>query len=517
VKRLLQSKAAIAVALVLLPTLLATGPARCGAEQADPGHPTTAEGPNGTPAVAGLSGGPEHSSATNRPGGTPTAASPASRALVLEKIVITGNRHLDERVILDAIRLEPGDTVTVAVLEQARLQLLEASSIINEVNLFTRPGSVRGALILEIDLVERKAFSLETGYGYHDVNGWFLTLIGLRFDPLYRTDSRLRLGLRFGFNLISLDGEWENPPPVQGGLGWGTRFYVRTEERRFFGNGTPEYPEVPALGGYTWSGPEWTEFRHEISRAGGEVAGLYRHGDARFSFGARVESAEPESTFLDVERDVAGLKEDFPPDLAQDIEETLITGLFFRMTRDTRDHVIYPRSGSFALLSLEANNTFLGGDKTFSRVVLDYRHLADLGGSRVLSGRLNAGITSSGTPYYERFTLGGIYSIRGFRELSLSPTAGYDGFWMGSCELRFPLLGSAPEPPRLCGLVFFDVGQGWQRGEALSSRDLHSAVGYGVRLRLPWLGMLGVDAGIPFSLGRTDERFRIHGSLGFSF
>ena len=218
-----------------------------------------------------------------------------------------------------------------------------------------------------------------------------------------------------------------------------------------------------------------------------------------------------------MERDTERGLDDFPDALKADADETLITGLLFRMTRDTRDHVVYPRSGSFALLSLEANNTFLGGDEIFTRTVLDVRKLAHLGSDRVLSGRVNAGITTSGTPYYERFALGGIYSIRGFRELSLSPTAGDDGFWLAGCELRFPLIGSPDAPPRLSGLVFVEGGQGWQRGNALSTADIESAAGYGVRLRLPWLGMLGIDAGIPLSPGRTGDNFRVHGSLGFSF
>ncbi|MFH1754068.1 MAG: BamA/TamA family outer membrane protein, partial [Candidatus Latescibacterota bacterium] len=100
---------------------------------------------------------------------------------------------------------------------------------------------------------------------------------------------------------------------------------------------------------------------------------------------------------------------------------------------------------------------------------------------------------------------------------SLSPTAGDNGYWMVSEELRWPLISSGEGPPRLSGLVFFDVGQGWQHGDVLTADDMEAAAGYGIRLRLPWVGTLGIDAGIPFTDGKTDDNFRVHGSLGFSF
>ena len=91
---------------------------------------------------------------------------------------------------------------------------------------------------------------------------------------------------------------------------------------------------------------------------------------------------------------------------------------------------------------------------------LTLAELVSLGGDLVLSGRLAAGIASRGTPYYERFTLGGIYSVRGFRELSLSSTEGDDGGWIACCELRFPLIPSVGAPPRLSGLAFFRTACG---------------------------------------------------------
>jgi outer membrane protein insertion porin family len=225
----------------------------------------------------------------------------------------------------------------------------------------------------------------------------------------------------------------------------------------------------------------------------------------------------PESSYVDSDSDVEHPLADFPASMRSEIQNTVITGLFFRVVRDTRDRLDYPRSGSFSILQMQSNNTFLGGDEIFAKAELDFRKHVGLGGWRVLSSRLAAGITSPGAPYYERFFLGGMYSVRGFRELSLSPPSGNDGFVILSEELRVPLVSSAGNVPRLTGLVFIDAGLGWRRGAAIDSSDVQAAAGYGVRLRLPWIGTLGVDAGVPFTDGRTGDRFYVHGSLGFSF
>jgi outer membrane protein assembly factor BamA len=435
---------------------------------------------------------------------------------VVDSIFVSGNQYLKTEEILGSIDLAPGDTVSAGVLERERIRLLQAHRTLLKADFLPRPGSRRGSIILEVDVVERKRFSFETGYGYHDTNGWFLTLAGLRVDPLYRTDSMLRLGFRLGFNLTSLDVEWEKPAPVTGGLGANARLFVQNEERRFFGScGGADPASEPAS--CSVDGTEWFELRQDIGRVRGEASTLYWVGGTRFSFGIGLESVRPESTFHDAEHSEDVGVEDLPEAIAQDIEETLITGLFLRVNSDTRNDVVYPAAGSVLFFSIEANTTLLGGDQAFTRVVADYRKLIDLGGNRVLAGRLSAGVTSTGTPYYERFAIGGIYSIRGFRELSLSPVSGDDGYWIASCELRFPLITSVAAPPRLSGLVFLDSGMGWRRDDTSTPETVEAAIGYGARLRLPWLGVLGVDVGIPLTEGRTGEKFQVHGALGFSF
>jgi outer membrane protein assembly factor BamA len=375
-------------------------------------------------------------------------------------------------------------------------------------------------VILDIAITEKRPVILETGFGYHDIYGWFLTLLGVRIEPGFAGGTGLGLGVRLGFHISGIDGGIERRGNSSG-LGFGSSFHIYSQKQVFFA-GAPGASPAGGDGGEgdaaSGGGQDLHNMQQKIDRAGAELYLLYcAREHTRFSFGLRAESVKPESSFVDSDDDVEHSLADFPAALRPEIENTVITGLFFRVVRDTRDRLDYPRSGSFSILQMQTNNTYLGGDEIFAKAELDFRKHVSFGGWRVLSARFAAGIASQGAPYYERFYLGGIYSIRGFRELSLSPPWGNDGFVIASEELRVPLVTSAGNAPRLTGLVFVDTGLGWERGVALDSSDIQAAAGYGVRLRLPWFGTLGVDAGVPLTDGRTGDRFYVHGSLGFSF
>ena len=433
------------------------------------------------------------------------AAHPTERVLQLERIETVGNNRTSREIILRHVAIEPGDAVDVEIIDGAR-DRLTATGYFSDVDLSTRPGAGRGAVILVVTVTERSLLSVETGFGYDDLYGWFLTLVGLRMDNTLGIESTFRLGLRLGFRIAGVDAAWETPIPRDGGIAFALRGHVYNQSHLFFGSGPP------------WDGADWRRFEQDITRAGAEAAIRFGTGGAtRFSMGLHVESSEPDSAFMDVSKDEELGPEDLPPTLQTDLGDVLTTGAFFRVVRDTRSSDLYPVSGSFSLLTLEINDTFLGGDLIFTRVMGDVRKHISLGNGTVWSSRAKAGWLTSGAPYYDRFYLGGNYSIRGFEEWSLSPAGGDDGFWLINTEIRTPLVGSRGPQPRLTGILFFDAGQGWQRGDTSSFRDLESAVGYGVRLGMPWLGTLGLDVGVPISEGRTGAPFRIHLLLGFSF
>jgi outer membrane protein insertion porin family len=433
---------------------------------------------------------------------------PSGGVLLLDEVVFTGNNRVTDEILRGSLSILPGDTITVSSLARARLDILYSHYLVRDVRLSTSPGALLGYVKVEMEIEERSRVAFETGFGYHDIYGWFVTIAGLRWNPVKGNDSMWRAGVRIGWHLTGLDADWEKPGLLENGAGAGARFWVYNQEHLFYGTGPGSQENEPAR----------REFRQDISRAGAELYLLYRQKrNTRFTFGLRAESVDPDSTFRDAESDDEYSGGDLPPSMQSALKKTTITGFQFRMIRDTRDLAAWPRSGSFTNLSLQANTEMLGGDEIFSKVEFDTRFYLGTDGWKAVTGRFKAGITSTGTPYYDKFFIGGIYSVRGFQELSLSPPRGHDGFWIAGLELRVPLIPSGSRPPRLTGLIFFDAGQGWLRDEPLTASTVQSALGYGFRLRLPWLGMLGLDVGVPLSEGTTGDAYRVHGALGFSY
>jgi len=457
----------------------------------------------------GLVASPSPSRAQSVPAPRLEDSETAARRLTLEEIAVVGNNRTGYNTILGYARLVPGDPVDLDAFDAARERLL-ATGYFKSVEFSTRPGSRIGQVLLFIEVVERSPVSFETGFGYDDLHGWFLTIVGLRLDQALLDDSRLRLGWRFGFRISGLDADWQKSVSPGGRFSVGLRGHLYQQQHLFFGSG----PQ----GSQPWQGPEAIRFQQQIARAGAELTLDFRPRTSnQFTFGLRAEAVLPDSTFQNQESDQDFDYTNLPPELQNDLGRANITGFVLRGIHDTRDFVPYPTTGSFALLSIEANNTYLGGDLSYTRARVDLRKHFSVRGGGVFSNQIKSGVATRGAPYYERFYLGGIYWIRGFEEWSLSPVMGDDMFWMYSGEFRFPLVKSHGRQPRLTGLLFFDAGQGWNHNDIVSADDINSAWGYGFRLKLPWLGTLGLDAGIPLTPGRTGDPYRVHVSLGMSF
>lgn len=428
----------------------------------------------------------------------------AQPSLRLERIEITGNERTASFVVLRHLELDTGDAVDADILDDARARLL-ATGYFKSVEFSTQPGTQRGDVVLNVALAERGNPVFETGFGYNDLNGWFLTLLGLRFDNSLGADSQLRFGLRVGFRMLGVDGEWRKPISDGGRLALNTKLALYGTDQVFYES------SVDSAGLTTWN-----EYRQNIGRAGAEATLQYAVTNAvRVEFGLAATRVDPDSS-LDAVGDAPATSSTLSDEILPDSRKASIAGLVFRVFRDTRNSETYPTRGSFLRATLNANGDAGSNAQSFTKATIDARKHIHIRNGWVLSSHLAGGITSSDTPYYERFFLGGNYSVRGFDPLSLSPNGGDDVYWQINEELRWPLAG-APGRPRVVAVAFVDAGQGVLQGQSFDSNDIAVGAGYGVRVLLPWAGTLGLDVGIPLTDGGTDERFRVNALLGFSF
>ena len=235
----------------------------------------------------------------------------------------------------------------------------------------------------------------------------------------------------------------------------------------------------------------------------------------------------------------------FPPKQASGLNSA-VKGV---IQYDGRNDRFRPSAGHYASLSLEYSG--LGGDFDYTKALLAFHHYKTLFWGLILRNSLNFGLLASNDknkpiPFTELFLLGGPGSLKGFRtynvgkrkdskkaqdyaasrNLSNKETFGwrpYGGSRMFyyNLELRIPLVKRA----YLDGLLFFDVGEAndsltfvFNKGPE-EGFGLRADVGFGLQVRVPFLGPVRLDWGFPLKFhkeyGEQEMEFQLMMGAGF--
>ncbi len=205
-----------------------------------------------------------------------------------------------------------------------------------------------------------------------------------------------------------------------------------------------------------------------------------------------------------------------PPNVPQAILNQTGDHLYQRigasLAYDTRNSVQLPDHGQRTEFETEISY----GDTTFYKLELKTDwffkgffkgHVIEAGGRAGVAQSLSGG----DVPFYDRYYLGGLYSLRGFKYRNIGPRdpnylnnqfqgipdepIGGDSYWFGSAEYSIPIL----EKDGGVGLrvaVFYDVGSVGAKPYAFSG-SFDDNWGLGFRLNIPRLGPLRLDYGIP--------------------
>ncbi|MEW5701070.1 MAG: outer membrane protein assembly factor BamA [Candidatus Zixiibacteriota bacterium] len=231
----------------------------------------------------------------------------------------------------------------------------------------------------------------------------------------------------------------------------------------------------------------------------------------------------------------------------------VISATSFSVVRDARDLPEFATKGSRASYRLEFGGGALGGDWSYTKHNLTYSRYRKLWKGLTLAPTWNLGVIQGGTtgsavPYSEQFYAGGIRSdamIRGYDDRSIlavtDTSRGADrletvpgdfvadlitgrnprygvmdtvrgrAFLVMNAQITFPIV-----PKQIHGLLFFDAGNVWYSAARIDPADLFTSYGFGFRITVPGVGMLGFDFGIPL---RGDEKGKLkpHFQFGGSF
>lgn len=193
---------------------------------------------------------------------------------------------------------------------------------------------------------------------------------------------------------------------------------------------------------------------------------------------------------------------------------TITSSLTPLLSYDTRDNYLDPTSGHYSQAFIEWVGGLLGGDTAYLGYNLDSRQHFPV--FKVTSFMLRARggyldtIGGQEVPVYERFSLGGINSLRGFDYRSVGPVdegtvdpltgaiirpasgevIGGNKYFVGNVEYVFPIFPEA----KLKGVLFYDFGNAWGEGEDWFSTRVRDSVGFGIRWFSP-VGPLRLEYG----------------------
>ena len=193
---------------------------------------------------------------------------------------------------------------------------------------------------------------------------------------------------------------------------------------------------------------------------------------------------------------------------------------------DTRNNALLPDKGQRTEFRTELAGGPLGAETDFYRLELGtHWYFKGLAEGNVLEVMARTGVVesygdSTYVPFYDRFYLGGIDTLRGYQYREVGPqqggeATGGDTYWFASVEYSIPIID------RVRFAFFYDIGMAYPSAWSFSTGGFNTGsyndnYGVGLRLNLP-IGPLKLDYGIPInSAPNNDSNGRFQFSAGYT-
>jgi outer membrane protein insertion porin family len=195
---------------------------------------------------------------------------------------------------------------------------------------------------------------------------------------------------------------------------------------------------------------------------------------------------------------------------------------------DTRNSTTLPNGGQ----RTEFDPEFVAGDEPFYKMELKTAwYFRGLFKGHVIEAVGRAGVAnglgSGDVPFYDRYYLGGLYSLRGFKYRNISPRdpsygvnnpsmpdepIGGDSYWFGSVEYSLPIF-ETDNGPGVRVALFYDAGAVGAQSYSFSG-NFDDDWGVGLHINIPRIGPLRLEYGIPIHHDQYNGR---SGKFQFGF
>ncbi len=404
-------------------------------------------------------------------------------SIKFERIDIAGNTRTRDKVIRRELRVRELEPFSASGLRKSS-QRLHRLGYFEDVNLVPSRGSSEEYMDLKVEVKERPTGSFSIGAGYSSVDK--LIVMG-------EISQRNFLGK--GQTLT-----------FKGILGAETNRYSLNFVEPYFRDTRLSF----GLDLYNWE-QEYDDYTKDST--GGAVRFAYPLTDDLTSF---VKFRIDNTDLSDVSDNASAIIED-----SMDIHATrsVSTGL----TYDTRDHYYNPSHGWNNRVTVEYAGGLLGGDSSFVKLEgrASYYHPI----WKAIVGHVNCGLgyvtegSNGKLPIYERFFLGGMDTVRGYKYGRISPVdpeteERIGGEYMGYMQIEtiFPLI----KDMGLNGVCFLDMGNAWEDETGYDIGDLRKSAGLGVRWLSP-IGPLRIEWGYNIDKEEGDDASNWEFRMGGAF
>ncbi len=433
----------------------------------------------------------------------------------VERINIRGNAKTADRVIRRELTIVEGDLYSQSKVEESKARVT-ALGYFEHVDVSEEDGSAPNEIVINVEVAERPTGTFQVGAGFSSIESFIFTAQVQQNNLFGRGQS---LALQLQLSGIRQLAQVRFVEPYLFGTEWTTAVEAYKTIRQY-----SAFDRDSTGASLTLGHPVFDDRLRLFAQYKAEYVRISASTGALFGSGGQGVTVFQQSPLFNLYRN------------------GLTSSVELSLTWDSRDNRLFPTSGIYASASTEIAAKILGSQNIFVRDTVFARFYHRLFGGLVLKLNTEWGlITSSdpqGVPIFERYYLGGIYTVRGFPLYSLGPTASLtttddpNGFpqpggvpiggnmqFYYNLEIEFPILESVG----IRGVIFTDGGNAWNLEDALCGSpapaatpdpaadpctvnvtELRTSWGFGIRWVSP-LGPLRFEWGLPFS-PRPDEK-----------
>ncbi len=410
----------------------------------------------------------------------------------IRHIRIIGNDKTKENVIRRELRIFPGDMFSRTALMRSQREVMILNYFGNVIPDVIPYDEDEIDLVFEVE--EKNTGTATASAGYSERDG-FIGTVGLQFPNFRGNGQQLAFNFQRAYSYEALSISFVEPWLFNTPNLLGVSLF---DQDRSQGNSTSYFTTSTS-----YSTP------YDVHTIGGSISFGRRfqwpdnYFRGRWTFRAALDRYDLDKIYYQSIFDRVN---------PAHLEKTSGISLTQTITRDSRNAPEFPTSGSVLILNSVYSGDLLGGNESFFKQKASLEWYTPLWKDKfAMRNYFEGGIleplqmdSTHIIPYDEYFFMGGaglIYgsALRGYAERSVGTLEG-DAYFGGMATFKYTLeMRYQLSPNPMMYLIgFAEAGNVWDNFKSSNLFDLKRSAGFGGRIIMPPLGMLGIDIGWGF-------------------